>query len=112
MAPGSDFQPMRRFGLRFFFPFVSGVLAASVAILITGGASSRAASRYKDLSLFTSILNLVRNNYVKPVDEHQLIRGAVNGMLQELDPHSAFMDAAAYKAMQVDQRGEFHALGI
>ncbi len=112
MAPGSDFYPMRRSGLRFFFPFVSGVLAASVAILVTGGASSRAASRYEDLSLFTSVLNLVRNNYVEPVDEHQLIRGAVNGMLLELDPHSAFMDAAAYKEMQVDTRGEFHGLGI
>jgi carboxyl-terminal processing protease len=49
---------------------------------------------------------------VEPVDEHDLITGAVRGMLQELDPHSSFMDLDAYKEMQVDTRGEFHGLGI
>jgi carboxyl-terminal processing protease len=46
------------------------------------------------------------------VDERKLVRGAVRGMLSELDPHSSFMDADAYKEMQVDTKGEFHGLGI
>jgi carboxyl-terminal processing protease len=40
------------------------------------------------------------------------VRGALRGMLAELDPHSSFMDADAYKEMQVDTKGEFHGLGI
>ena len=40
------------------------------------------------------------------------MRGAVRGMLQELDPHSSFLDIEAYREMQVDTKGEFHGLGI
>ncbi|MBW2295146.1 MAG: PDZ domain-containing protein [Deltaproteobacteria bacterium] len=46
------------------------------------------------------------------MDEHDLLIGALNGMLQELDPHSGFLDDDAYREMQVDTRGEFHGLGI
>ena len=69
-------------------------------------------SRYDDLSLFTSVLTLVRGNYVEQIDESDLIRGAVRGMLRELDPHSTFLDVEAYQEMQVDTKGEFHGLGI
>jgi len=70
------------------------------------------AARYEDLSLFTSVIHLVRRNYVEEVDETNLIRGAVRGMLAELDPHSTYMDPDAHKEMQIDTKGEFHGLGI
>jgi carboxyl-terminal processing protease len=88
------------------------VLAAAVASVLAGSAGSFAATRYEDLSVFTSVLNLVRRNYVEPVDEGELVKGAMRGMLTELDPHSSFLDADAYKEMQVDTKGEFHGLGI
>ncbi len=69
-------------------------------------------SRYEDLALFSQVLSLVRRTYVEPVDEHELLLSAVRGLLLELDPHSAFMEAEAYEEMQVDTRGEFHGLGI
>lgn len=97
---------------RILLTFLAGVIAAVVASGLTGTPASLAATRYEDLSLFTSVLNLVRQNYVEPVDEHRLMRGAIRGMLQELDPHSSFMDVEAYKEMQIDTRGEFHGLGI
>jgi carboxyl-terminal processing protease len=103
---------MRRLRIRFLLTFLSGVVAAVVATSLSGSVASLAATRYEDLSLFTSVLNLVRRNYVEPVDERALVRGAVRGMLQELDPHSSFLDIDAYKEMQVDTRGEFHGLGI
>ncbi|MED5260814.1 MAG: S41 family peptidase [Myxococcota bacterium] len=68
--------------------------------------------RYRDLGLFSRVLTLVRANYVEPVDESDLLRGAMHGLLLELDPHSAFMEVEAYEDMQVDTRGEFHGLGI
>jgi len=103
---------MVRTSLRFFATFLSGVTAAVVAIGLVGGPASLASTRYEDLQLFSSVLNLVRSNYVDEVDEHKLLRGAVAGMLNELDPHSAYMDVDAYKEMQIDTRGEFHGLGI
>jgi len=103
---------MRRDRVRFLLTFLAGVLAAAVASVLAGSAGSFAATRYEDLSVFTSVLNLVRRNYVEPVDEGELVKGAMRGMLTELDPHSSFLDADAYKEMQVDTKGEFHGLGI
>ena len=103
---------MRRQRVRFLLTFLAGISAAVLATSVSGTLSSVAATRYEDLALFTNVLNLVRRNYVEPVDEGQLIRSAVRGMLQDLDPHSSFLDVDAYKEMQVDTRGEFHGLGI
>jgi len=104
---------MRRSRTRFLLAFAAGVVSATLVTGILGTVGSVSAStRYEDLSLFTSVLNLVRRNYVEPVDEHDLVHGAVRGMLHELDPHSSFLDIDAYKEMQVDTKGEFHGLGI
>ena len=103
---------MRRDRLRFLLTFLAGVLAAALASVLAGSGGSLAATRYEDLSVFTSVLNLVRRNYVEPVEEGELVQGAVRGMLADLDPHSSFLDADAYKEMQVDTKGEFHGLGI
>jgi carboxyl-terminal processing protease len=103
-------QP-QRLRIRFLLTFLAGVIAA-VMVAAAGSVGSSAAGRYEDLSLFTNVLTLVRRNYVEPIDEGQLVRGAVRGMLAELDPHSSFMDAEAYTEMQVDTKGEFHGLGI
>ena len=112
-APNSaSLARMRRIQPRFFFGFFSGALAAALLVVGLDGSRSWAASRYQELSLFSSVLRLVRENYVEPVDERDLIRGAVRGMLQELDPHSSYLDPDAHKEMQIDTRGEFHGLGI
>src|SRR5262245_38159351 len=103
---------MRRQRIRFLLTFLSGVVAAAVASTVAGTVGSVAATRYDDLSLFTSVMNLVQRNYVEEIDESRLIRGALRGMLEELDPHSSFLDSDAYHEMQVDTKGEFHGLGI
>jgi carboxyl-terminal processing protease len=103
---------MRPQRVRFLLTFLAGVIAAAVTGVLAGSAGSFAANRYEELSVFTSVLNLVRRNYVEPVEEDELVRGAMRGMLAELDPHSSFLDADAYKEMQVDTKGEFHGLGI
>jgi carboxyl-terminal processing protease len=104
---------MRRNRVRLLLTFAAGVVSATVVTGLAGVVGSVSAStRYEDLSLFTSVLNLVRRNYVEDVNERDLVHGAVRGMLQELDPHSSFLDIDAYKEMQVDTKGEFHGLGI
>ncbi len=106
-------SPTERPRYRSLLTFMAGVAAALIAMALSSSLASRAAAtRYEDLGLFTSVLRLVQQNYVEPVDESALVRGAVRGMLAELDPHSSFLDAESYREMQVDTRGEFHGLGI
>jgi carboxyl-terminal processing protease len=99
--------------------FVAALLTALLAGLPAAAAeeetrSERAlrAQRYEDLSLFTSILELVRSNYVEGVDEHELLMSAMRGILEDLDPHSSFMSPDAFEDMQVETKGEFQGLGI
>lgn len=101
----------------FLGPFALGLAVAIAATSLVGQAESRAesrndAQRYEDLSLFASVLELVRNNYVEDVDEHALLMSAMRGILEDLDPHSAFMNPDAFDDMQVETKGEFQGLGI
>jgi carboxyl-terminal processing protease len=104
---------MHRERIRFLLTFLAGVSLSACVLVVAGGVGNVAsATRYDDLGLFTSVLRLVRQNYVDEVEQGSLVRGAVRGMLSELDPHSSFLDTEAYREMQVDTRGEFHGLGI
>lgn len=65
-----------------------------------------------ELRAFTEIFGKIKSDYVEPVEDKTLLTGAINGMLSSLDPHSAYLDAEAFKEMQVGTKGEFGGLGI
>lgn len=67
---------------------------------------------YESLKMFTEVVNIVRNNYTEEVGLDELIEGAINGMLKDLDPHSSFLNKDDYKEMQVDTKGQFGGIGI
>lgn len=67
---------------------------------------------YRELKLFRSVMEIVQKNYVKDVTDQQLIQGAVEGMLQSLDPHSSYLPEDMFKELQVETKGEFGGLGI
>ncbi|MFZ5467961.1 MAG: S41 family peptidase [Myxococcota bacterium] len=67
---------------------------------------------YRQLELFARVLSYVENNYVEPVDDKQLMYGAIKGMLETLDPHTVFMPPETFKEMKIDTSGEFGGLGI
>lgn len=69
-------------------------------------------SDYEHLDQFIDVLTLVRKNYVEQVSMQELVHGAINGMLADLDPHSAFMPPELYQEMQIETQGEFNGLGI
>lgn len=96
---------------RTFAGVVAGLLVAASSA-VADEEKDRRAQRYEDLAVFTSILELVRSNYVEDVDEHALLLSAMRGILKDLDPHSAFMNPEAFEDMQVETRGEFQGLGI
>ncbi|MGH8750142.1 MAG: S41 family peptidase [Burkholderiales bacterium] len=66
----------------------------------------------EDLRAFTEVFGRIKNDYVEPVEDKKLISEAINGMLTGLDPHSAYLDADAFKELQVGTQGEFGGLGI
>lgn len=67
---------------------------------------------YNQLNLFADVFERIRSNYVKDVDDEELIEAAINGMLTSLDPHSTYLNSKRYENMQVQTSGEFGGLGI
>ena len=61
----------------------------------------------EDLRTFAEVFSAVKQGYVEPVDDKKLIANAISGMLSNLDPHSTYLDADAYKDLQVSTQGEF-----
>ena len=67
---------------------------------------------YEKIDLFGEVLNKIKKDYVDEVNQPEMIDSAINGVLQSLDPYSAYMSPEIFKEMQTDTRGEFGGLGI
>lgn len=93
----------------FFVVFLIGVLVGS-------GRSQKLSalpnSMYEDLKVFTDVIGYIQKDYVEETKSKDLIYGAIKGMLETLDPHSAFMPPNMYKEMQEETKGRFEGLGI
>ena len=66
----------------------------------------------EELRAFADVFNAVKQGYVEPIEDKRLITHAISGMLSNLDPHSSYLDADAFKDLQVSTQGEFGGLGI
>jgi len=93
---------------------LSVMAAGTTAMNIARSAPASASNSelYKQLDLFGEVFERVRTDYVDKPDDSLLVENAINGMLTSLDPHSSYMNAKAFKDMQVQTRGEFGGLGI
>jgi len=67
---------------------------------------------YHDLEIFASILEKIQSYYVDDVDSHELMQKAIAGMLEDLDPHTQFLDGLDYEDLMVSTKGQFGGLGI
>ncbi len=67
---------------------------------------------YQKIDLFGEVLENIKKEYVDEVDQSEMMDSAINGVLQSLDPYSAYMSPELFKEMQTDTRGEFGGLGI
>jgi len=67
---------------------------------------------YKNLEVFTEVLRQIEKNYVEPQDSQKLIYGAIKGMVQSLDPHSAFMTKEEHQELLIETKGTFSGVGI
>ena len=94
--------------------------AAALAILLSalaGGVFGRSALATEDklpdhYKTFTAALSAIQANYADKVEADRLVYGAINGMLQTLDPHSSFMDPRTYAQMRERQEGRYYGLGL
>src|SRR5258708_25221926 len=93
-----------------------GVLAGVLLSLNFSAVAQREAARFPlpvdELRAFAEVFGAIKSSYVEPVEDKKLITEAINGMLTGLDPHSAYLDAEAFKELQVGTQGQFGGLGI
>ena len=90
---------------------VAGVLI-SLGVTAVAQRDARTALPLDELRQFTDVFGAIKAFYVEPVADKKLIQEAISGMVTGLDPHSAFLDAEAFKELQVGTQGEFGGLGI
>ena len=67
---------------------------------------------YEKFDLFGEVLENIKEEYVDDVNQAEMMDSAINGVLQSLDPYSAYMSPELFKEMQTDTKGEFGGLGI
>ena len=67
---------------------------------------------YRELDQFMEVFNLVKANYVDPVDNKVLVKGAIQGMLSALDPHSSYEDGADFENLRIQTEGNYGGLGL
>ncbi|BFM22260.1 S41 family peptidase [Gilvimarinus japonicus] len=86
--------------------------APDVASDDEANAPSKGLLPLEDLRTFTRVYDHIRNSYVEPLSDSELLEYAIKGMMAELDPHSAYLDAESFEDLQVNTSGEFGGLGI
>jgi len=90
-----------------------GVIAAmSSSVFADRHKSAAAPLPLTELHTFTEVLEKIKNDYVEPVEDKELLESAIQGMVTGLDPHSSYLNAEAYRELQVGTSGQFGGLGI
>ena len=95
--------------------FLQGAIALGALALIpatTAALADGEASSYKALDEFMDVFQKVRTDYVEKVDDEKLIKGAIDGMLASLDPHSSFLDARDFQNLRTQTEGSYGGLGL
>ncbi len=95
-------------------PLLPAVLA--LLLLVAGRASAAPrrdpAQPYRSLDVLAEVLAYIQNSYVDETKERELVQGAVEGMLQRLDPYSILLRPDVYRAIRDETTGEFDGVGL
>jgi len=79
---------------------------------ITSSFAEKVEDIYSKVDLFSEVMDKVNKEYVDEINQSEAMDAAINGVLQSLDPYSAYMSPAMFKEMQTETSGEFGGLGI
>jgi carboxyl-terminal processing protease len=78
----------------------------------TGEVNADTEEVYRNIEIFTEVLRQIEKSYVEPQDAHELIYGAIKGMVQNLDPHSSFMTKEEHQELMLETKGSFSGIGV
>lgn len=89
-------------------------LVCAVALIpaATSGLAAVDARSGPEFSKLLAVYERIKANYVEPVDDDKLIKGAINGMLASLDPHSSYLDARDFENLRTQTEGSYGGLGL
>ena len=93
-------------------PPLALVGALALVPVATSSLAAADVTNYKELEKFMSVYERVKGAYVEPVDDATLIKGAIDGMLAALDPHSGFVEDASFDALRTTTDGNYGGLGL
>jgi carboxyl-terminal processing protease len=93
-------------------PPLALVGALTMIPVTTSSLAAADADTMKELDTFMDVFNQVRANYVEEVDDHTLVKGAIDGMLAALDPHSSYMEGSDYTQLKTTTEGNYGGLGL
>ncbi|HMO68510.1 MAG TPA: PDZ domain-containing protein, partial [Novosphingobium sp.] len=90
------------------------LLVGAVALLpaTTAGLAQVEARSGPQFGKLVAIYQIIKANYVEPVDDDKLIKGAIDGMLASLDPHSSYLDGASLQRLETMIEGNYSGLGL
>ena len=88
------------------------LIASLIFFIFTNPIFSNENDIYKKIDLFSEVLDKINKEYVDEVNQSEAMDAAINGVLQSLDPYSAYMSPDLFKNMQTETSGEFGGLGI
>ncbi|PTD26730.1 S41 family peptidase [Sphingomonas fennica] len=92
----------------------SALLVSAVALVptVTSALAAADAETFREMDQFMSVFDRVRSEYVDKVDDKTLIKGAIDGMLASLDPHSSYLDSRDYQNLRTQTDGAYGGLGL
>ena len=88
------------------------ILSVIISFFYNPAHSQNLDKLYEKIDLFSEVLEKINNEYVDEIDQSEVMDSAINGVLQSLDPYSAYMNPEIFKEMQTETSGEFGGLGI
>ena len=83
-----------------------------IYLIFTKTAASSENDVYKKIDLFGEVLEKINKEYVEEINQSKSLDSAINGLLQSLDPYSAYMSPEIFNEMQTETSGKFGGLGI
>ena len=95
--------------------YKKNILIILIAILLNSfntAYSQNMDKLYQKIDLFSEVLEKIQDEYIDEVDQAEIMDSAINGILQSLDPYSAYMNPQIFKEMQTETSGKFGGLGI
>ena len=88
------------------------LILLTLPLFLFGKSFSENSDIYKKIDLFSEVLKTINEAYVDEVDQSKIMDSAINGLLQSLDPYSAYMSPESFNSMKTETSGKFGGLGI